>query len=146
LQYSYNQAVITDNLAIRFSPAVVQTAFATDSATVNISDPDITVGSGEPAVCADGRPGRRPAADDRNVGVANLDWTLAEEPVSARFPQMTEVAGPGDVTVAHERASDEPEGKLPDWFADPVEWSGPELVLFDNGPLVTHPGGGAGRC
>jgi hypothetical protein len=25
-----------------------------------------------------------------------------------------------------------------------VPWSGPELVLFDNGPLVTHPGGGAG--
>ena len=23
-------------------------------------------------------------------------------------------------------------------------WSGPEAVLYDNGPLVTHPGGGAG--
>jgi hypothetical protein len=30
--------------------------------------------------------------------------------------------------------------------ADPNSpmWSGPEAVLYDNGPLVTHPGGGAG--
>ena len=43
LQYSYNQAVITDNLAIRFQPTTVETATSTDSATVNTSDPDITV-------------------------------------------------------------------------------------------------------
>jgi len=27
---------------------------------------------------------------------------------------------------------------------DAPTWSGPEAVLYDNGPLVTHPGGGAG--
>jgi len=43
--------------------------------------------------------------------------------------------------VAGEVYGEVEEGKAPDWFAPPVEWAGPELVLYDNGPLVTHPGG-----
>ena len=144
LQYSYNQAVITDGLALRFAPVTLQTATATDTATVNISDPDITVA---PASLAStqmaGQTVTLPLAIG-NVGVANLDWTLAEEPVSARFPQITEPAGYGGPREAAEQVWDVPLEKTPDWFAEPVQWDGPELVLYDNGPMVTHPGGGGG--
>jgi len=124
---------------------LVQTATSTDTATVNLSDPDINVtpasmvsslliGTTEVQVLSIG-----------NTGSANLEWTVGEaQPNEAVYPPMANPAGPGDVTVAGEVYGEVEEGKAPDWYAPPVEWAGPELVLYDNGPLVTHPGGGAG--
>ena len=77
-----------------------------------------------------------------NVGGSDLTWTLEEEPVD--FPQMPVAAGPGDAAVAEERYDEQPPATVPDELPEAVPWSGPEPVLYDNGPLVTHPGGGAG--
>jgi hypothetical protein len=43
-----------------------------------------------------------------------------------------EIYDPNEVTVSNP-------GALTTW-----EWPGPDIVLYDNGPLVTNPGGGAG--
>ena len=145
LQYSYNQAVITDGLALRIEAVTPQMAVDDDTATVNLSDPDINVtpasmvsslliGTTQTQVLSIG-----------NTGAANLDWTLNEaQPNEAVYPPMASPAGPGDVTVAAEIHGEVPVDKTPDWIAPSVAWDGPELVLYDNGPLVTHPGGGAG--
>jgi len=96
LQYSYNQAVITNGLALRFEPVLVQTATSTDTATVNLSDPDINVtpasmvsslliGTTEVQVLSIG-----------NTGSANLEWTVGEaQPNEAVYPPMANPAGPG---------------------------------------------------
>jgi hypothetical protein len=145
LQYSYNQAVITDGLALRFAPVTAQTATSTDTATVNISDPDINVTPASLSSTLLVGTTDVEVLNIGNTGSATLDWTVGEaQPNEAVYPPMANPAGPGDLTVAAEVHGEVAEGKTPDWIAPPVEWSGPELVLYDNGPLVTHPGGGAG--
>jgi hypothetical protein len=145
LQYSYNQAVITDGLALRFAPQAVQTASDTDTATVNLSDPDINVTPASMAASLLVGTTETQVLSIGNTGSANLDWTLDEaQPNGAEYPPMANLAGPGDASVAAEVHGEVPVDKTPDWIAPSVEWAGPELVLYDNGPLVTHPGGGAG--
>jgi hypothetical protein len=148
LQYSYNQAVITDGLALRFEAVTPQTATSTDTATVNVSDPDINVtpasltstlliGTTDVEVLNIG-----------NTGTGTLNWTIDEAGAPARpvgpFPQFVETAGPGDMSVAEERVGDVPAGKTPTWYPERGPWVGPDAVIYDNGPLVTHPGQGAG--
>jgi len=112
---------------------------------VTISDPDITV---DPTSLASVQPPNQVVnlpLTLGNVGTAVLNWSLDEEPVEAiEFPPIGEPAGPGDPAVAVERVGEGPPEKAPDWYPEQVEWVGPELVLYDNGPLVTHPGGGGG--
>ncbi len=56
-------------------------------------------------------------------------------------PQLTQIASPAEVADlvggVEPAAPPAPEGTGP-------TWTYPEAVLWDNGPLVTHPGGGAG--
>ncbi|HOC42238.1 MAG TPA: hypothetical protein PKJ99_04385 [Thermoanaerobaculales bacterium] len=146
LQYSFNQAVITDGLALVHDPILYGIATSTDSATVNTSDPDIEVtptsmastllvGTTDTQVLTIG-----------NVGAGVLNWNIDEAPVAKETGrrEMAGVAGLGDLMVAEERASDFPAPKPTEFIPEPVAWSSPDAVIYDNGPLVTHPGGGAG--
>ena len=143
-QYYNGTAALATPLAIRYAPTVPQQASAVATATVNIVDADITV---DPTSLLSAQ-----LADTvvtlpltlGNVGGIDLTWTLEEEPVDMHFPQIPVAPGPGDPSVAVERLGDGPPEKTPEWFPQTVTWDGPEVVLFDNGPLVTHPGGGGG--
>jgi hypothetical protein len=148
VQYYYGTEDLPTPLAVRYTPQLVTEASATDTATVNISDPDINVtpasmvsslliGTTETQVLTIG-----------NTGTGVLDWTIDEAgaptAVVGPFPQILEVAGPGDASVAAERVGDVPAGKVPTWYPERGPWGPPEAVIYDNGPIVTHPGGGAG--
>jgi len=143
-QYYNGTAALATPLAIRYAPTVPQSASAVATATVNVQDADITVNptslmSAQLAGTVVNLP-----LNIGNTGGLDLTWTLEEEPVERNFPQMPGAAGPGDATVAAERADQQDPAKVPEWFPETVTWDGPDAILFDNGPLVTHPGGGAG--
>ena len=143
LQYSFNQPVITDQMAILWTP--VQALSASDSACamVNVQYPqidvdplnfDVKVGLGQATTRT---------LTIANVGDAPLDWVIDEEDTTAAATTPTvpnanpaaalDVVQPGDGT------------KLADSAPAPLStWRTPEAVLWDNGPLVTNPGGGAG--
>ena len=144
LQYYLGTAALTTPLAVRYTPTVAQQAQATATATVTIADPDITVNPASLVSVQVPDQVLTQPLDLGNVGVVDLLWTLDEEPIVTDFPEITEPAGPGDATRAAERRGEVPDSKIPDWFPEAVSWSGPEVVLYDNGPMVTHPGGGAG--
>jgi subtilisin-like proprotein convertase family protein len=123
------------------------TAEATDTATVNVVDPDITVA---PASLFSSQLTNATVVQQLtvgNVGAGELLWNINEAapPAATQFPPMPVPAGPGDVTVAEELI-----GAVPDFIVptDPravlPAWERPQAVLYDNGPLVTHPAGGAG--
>jgi hypothetical protein len=144
IQYYLGTAALSTPLAVRYALDVPVQASATATATVTIADPDITVNPASlVSVQVPGQILTQPL-DLGNVGVINLLWTLDEEPIVTDFPQITEPAGPGDATRAAERRGEVPDSKIPDWFPEAVSWAGPEVVLYDNGPMVTHPGGGGG--
>ena len=143
LQYSFNQPVITDGLAIRFSEVLPVSATASDTATVTVEVPNIDV---IPLSLSSTL-----APDDTaslpltiaNTGTGTLTWTIAEEPV-ARAPEP--ITGGNATAPAAERVLP---GELkpldvPGVGAPPSAWRHPDAELWDNGPLVTHPGGGAG--
>ena len=77
-----------------------------------------------------------------NTGQGNLVWNIAEEPTAVRPAPLTG----GDASVAQDLVdpSDlKPQGQSS--VAAPLSaWRAPEAVLYDNGPLITHPGAGAG--
>ncbi|HSN53821.1 MAG TPA: hypothetical protein VLT32_04075 [Candidatus Sulfomarinibacteraceae bacterium] len=142
--YYYGTAALSTPLAIRYAPTVPQEASAVATATVNVNDPDITV---SPASLLSAQMTNTQATLPLtlgNVGDLDLTWTLEEEPVERNFPPMPVAAGPGDAAVAAERADEQLPAKVPDWFPETVTWDAPDAILYDNGPLVTHPGGGAG--
>jgi len=125
-----------------YNPGPVDQVVATATATVDLTDPDITV---NPASLLSAQLTNTVVTlplDLGNVGGSDLTWTLEEEPVD--FPQMSVTAGPGDAAVAEERFDEQPPASLPDEVPETVAWTGPDAILYDNGPLVTHPGGGAG--
>ena len=145
LQVSFNQAVIQNGQAILFSLEDVFSASATDSATVTVLRPNIDVnplslGSTQAPDTVTNLP-----LTVANTGEGDLVWTIAEEPV-AKAPVILQG---GDASVAQEKASSSDfkgsccpaqagvAAPRSDWHIDGV-------VLYDNGPLVTHPGGGAG--
>jgi len=81
-----------------------------------------------------------------NLGTAVLDWTIGEAAAAKAdgLPQMPEPAAAGDASVAQELVGAEVPYAAPEAIAKGGTWAPPEVVLYDNGPLVTHPGGGAG--
>ena len=81
-----------------------------------------------------------------NTGDAVLDWTVGEAAAAKAdgLPQMAEPAAAGDASVAQELVGAEVPYAAPEAIAKGGTWAPPEVVLYDNGPLVTHPGGGAG--
>lgn len=77
-----------------------------------------------------------------NTGEATLDWTLDEENITT-FPPIA--GGLLVAASATENVGDPEPGVAPaaPLRGQPAVWA-PRAVLYDNGPLVTHPGGGAG--
>jgi hypothetical protein len=147
-QYYNGAAALTTPLAIRYAPTVEQSASDTDAATVNISDPDINVTPASMVSSLLVGTTETQVLNIGNTGTAVLDWTIDEAGAPTRpvgpFPPILEPAGPGDMSVAEERVGDVPVGKTPTWYPERGPWSGPDAVIYDNGPLVTHPGQGAG--
>ena len=75
-----------------------------------------------------------------NTGGGTLNWQIAEEP--ADLPQMAHPSGyaPRDSAVDAGGAV----GAAPESPAGVATWTRPEVVLYDNGPLVNSPGTGPG--
>ncbi|MCB8916394.1 MAG: hypothetical protein H6666_00590 [Ardenticatenaceae bacterium] len=116
-----------------------EVATASDTATVNVlsNEPDIVV---DPTSMSSTQPPDTTVTqplDINNVGGATLDWNIDEANV-AQFN------GP---FVNNPLSASEEVGSAGAGSSNPAPLSGfewPEAVLWDNGPLVTHPGGGAG--
>ncbi len=127
-----------------YNAGPVDVATAQASATVTVIPADVDVSPASLAVAHATPTSTQETLTIANAGGFDLDWTLAEEPVAMRFPPMPGPAGDGDAAQAAERVGAEPEGSSPYPATNPVTWSRPRAVLYDNGPLVTHPGGGGG--
>ncbi len=143
LQYSYNQAVLTNNKAIRIYPVVPVSASDTDTATVTVQTPNIDVSplSLSETHLTPPQSTTQPLTV-ANTGLGTLTWAIAEEPTAA---QPAPQAG-GDAAVAVD-AVDPSAFKAPEQTAAPApfsDWRAPEAVLYDNGGLITNPTGGAG--
>ena len=112
-------------------------AQSTDSATVNIADPDITVNPMslysqqlENTIVVD-------QLDIGNVGAGVLNWTIAEDNLdllNLNVPPMQGTAGEGEALHARDVAN--PDDKRPEWSntTTPATWDAPQIVLYDNGP------------
>ena len=77
-QYYLGTAALTTPLAVRYALTTVQEAMASDTATVNISDPDITV---NPMALLSSQLTNEVNVlplDLGNVGTENLDWNILE--------------------------------------------------------------------
>ncbi len=76
-----------------------------------------------------------------NTGGGTLNWQIAEEP--AALPPMANAPGyaPGDAAVDDAAGA---VGAAPAAPANVPTWQRPEVVLYDNGPLVNSPGTGPG--
>jgi uncharacterized repeat protein (TIGR01451 family) len=141
-QVSFNTATLANGQAILFTPP--QSATATDSTTVTVLIPNIDV---SPASLTAGAPVNQTTTAPltiANTGQGDLNWAITEEPVGQ--PQTTP-AGRGSAADARDEVSEslnkteEPTAAVP--ASGPI-WRAPAAVLFDNGPLVTDPGAGAG--
>ncbi len=79
-----------------------------------------------------------------NVGQAPLNWEIAEENIPA--PPAPDAPNPNADPAQARELVDPTDGLKPDELTPAAlsSWSRPTAVLYDNGPLVTHPGGGAG--
>jgi hypothetical protein len=138
LQYSYNQAVLTNNKAILFYEVIPQSATDSDSATVTVQTPNIDV---SPLSLTETHL-TPPQTTNQTLTVANtgqgtLTWNIVEEPILVRPARLTG----GDATVAADVA-DASSFKAPEQMAAAAplsDWRAPDAVLYDNGPLVTPP-------
>ncbi len=143
LQYSFNQPVIQNGMAILFYEVVPQSATDTDTATVTVLTPNIDVTplsmsethSSPPQITS------KPITVT-NTGDGDLVWNIAEEPTRVQPAPLTG----GDAAAAVEAVgpSDLKPQEQPAAAAPLSSWRAPQAVLYDNGPLVTHPGAGAG--
>ena len=78
IQYYLGTVGLTTPLAVQYAPAMTQEAMASDTATVNISDPDITV---NPMALLSSQLTNEVNVlplDLGNVGTENLDWNILE--------------------------------------------------------------------
>lgn len=143
VQYSFNSAVLSDGLAIRWTPT--GTASASDSATVNVLTPEIVV---TPAELDISQPMTTTVAYSLAIGNAGdgpLDWTILEYNPLRLQPQPVAPNPSADPAQAREHSVTAgtytpAEAALPAYSA----WNWPTAVLYDNGPLVTNPGAGFG--
>lgn len=141
LQYYLGTAGLPTPLAVRYSLTTVASASDTDTATVNVLVQNIDV---DPLSLSSTQPANTVTNQTltiANTGQGTLDWNIAEEPTAR--PGVT--AG-GNAAAASEEATAATTGSRQVAAAAPElsSWRYPEAVLYDNGPLITHPGGGAG--
>ncbi|GAB4580555.1 MAG: hypothetical protein Fur0022_32970 [Anaerolineales bacterium] len=148
-QYSFNTPSVTDNSSILFSPSSPAYAAASDTATVYVSLPATIEVSPESLTSTQ-------AANTTivqtltisNTGEEDLNWSIGEEaPVSLPTRPSFQPTGPaGNPADAAETISTAGPGPSTPLFAPAFlsNFEVPAGVLYDNGPLVTHPGGGSG--
>lgn len=83
-----------------------------------------------------------------NIGTLALDWAVLEVPAESSAPftpasPTLRLSDGSALPVSDEVSATEVYVSTPADASAP-RWERPEAVLYDNGPLVTHPGGGAG--
>ena len=78
LQYSFNQAIITDSLALTYNPAAFYTASSTDTATVDALFPNIDVSPLSLASTQVPNTVNNLPVTIANTGQAPLDWEILE--------------------------------------------------------------------
>ncbi len=142
-QVSFNTATLANSQAILFTPPL--SASATDSTTVTVLIPNIDV---SPAALAASAPVNQTTTAPltiANTGQGDLNWAITEEPVGQ--PQSTPAAR-GTAADARDEVSEPLNKPGTPTEAGPAAsgpiWRAPAAVLYDNGPLVTNPGAGAG--
>ena len=78
-----------------------------------------------------------------NTGGGTLDWIIDEEDTT--LPPFVTASSTPDLATASEDASNAAAPGAPEAAPEKVDlWRAPDAVLWDNGPLVNYPGGGAG--
>ncbi len=142
VQYYRGTAALPTPLAVRYAPATLLSASATDSATVTVLRPNIDVAPLSLTATQAPDTLTSQSLTVANTGDGDLVWTIVEEPVAkaAAAPRG------GDASVARDSVSPsdfkaQPQAGI---AAPRSDWQIQGVVLYDNGPLVTHPGGGAG--
>ena len=125
---------------MRYAPTPVATATDTDTATVTVLTPNIDVNPLSLSSTQATNTSTTLPMTVANTGQGDLNWQIAEEPVA----QPPAPLSGGDALVAADvfdgKSSGQPAGAAPELSG----WRAPEAVLYDNGPLVTNPGAGAG--
>jgi hypothetical protein len=142
IQYYRGTTALTTPLAVRYALATAQSASATDTATVTVQTPNIDVSPLSLVSAQNANTTTSQTLTVANTGQGSLVWAITEEPV-ARVPgplPAGDASRAFDVVDPSDLKGEVPEGPFP----PPSAWRAPEAVLYDNGPLVTHPGGGAG--
>ena len=142
VQYYIGGAGLTTPLAVRYALVPVETASDIASATVTVQAPNIDVSPLSLASVQLPDTTAQRTLTIANTGSLPLTWNLVEEPVAeapgvipiGTADQASEGIGPSDLKPGQS------------WGTPPMlsNWDAPEAILYDNGPLVTHPGGGAG--
>lgn len=145
IQVSFNQAVISNGQAILFTPTVPVTVSDSDVAEVNVLYPQIAVDPMQVALkLFPDQTTTRPLTIT-NVGDAPLVWTIWEENLPRPAAQPVQGPRAANPAAAADKVSPTDGLKPEELPASPLTaWTWPAAVLYDNGPLVTHPGAGAG--
>jgi subtilisin-like proprotein convertase family protein len=141
IQYYRGTASLPTPLAVQYALTTVASASDTATATVNVLVQNIDV---DPLSLSSTQPANTVTNQTltiANTGDGTLIWNIAEEPTG-----QAAVTTGGSRAVVSEDASATDDGSRQHAAAAPelTGWRYPEAVLYDNGPLITHPGGGAG--
>ncbi len=142
VQYYLGTAALAAPLAVRYALVPVQSASDTASATVTVQAPNIDVSPLSLASTQMPNTTAQRTLTIANTGSLPLNWSIVEEPI-AEAPDM--LSG-GTPALAGESIGPSDFKPGQSWGAPAVlsNWRAPEALLYDNGPLVTHPAGGAG--
>jgi hypothetical protein len=142
VQYYLGTAALATPLAVRYSLVPVQSASDTASATVTVQAPNIDVSPLSLASTQMPNTTAQRTLTIANTGSLALNWNIVEEPI-AEAPDM--LSG-GTPALAGESIGPSDFKPGQSWGTPAVlsDWRAPEALLYDNGPLVTHPAGGAG--
>ncbi|HRQ40767.1 MAG TPA: proprotein convertase P-domain-containing protein [Chloroflexota bacterium] len=142
VQYYLGTASLPTPLAVRYYETVVASASDTDTATVNVLVQNIDVDPLSLSSTQDPGTVETQTLTIANTGDGTLTWDITEEPTAV----LSAITTGGDAALAREDASAAATNSSQAAGAAPAlsGWRVPEDILYDNGPLITHPGGGAG--
>ena len=142
VQYYLGTAALATPIAVRYALVPVESASDTASATVTVQAPNIDVSPLSLASTQMPNTTAQRTLTIANTGNLPLNWNIVEEPI-AEAPEM--ISG-GTPALAGENIGPSDFKPGQSWGTPAVlsDWRAPDALLYDNGPLVTHPGGGAG--
>lgn len=142
IQYYLGTASLPTPLAVRYFPSAAGFAEASDTATVNVLAPEISVSPSELGSWQPYGQVVEVILDVANVGTGDLEWSIVEEPTGVT-PMAPATGSGGSAVEVFDPATYKAEQQT--LTPAPLNgWRLPEDLLYDNGPLVTHPGDGAG--